>query len=426
MMMWEMLENVFQGYISCFAQAIFFSCFLAFRPTWNTKGKRALVLLIPAVVACLLYLLVHWLAAQIEVAYQPILNTLASFPYQLLGCVLLFQGSWLRKIWLTLIGYIGIIATETVAILVFLPLWSVEVIKQSSRVIAYAHLVLLLICALLMKRCIGTIELLGSNRLFALQCVVPVSSLLFMLAYSTSTIASFQTIFHISLTAFIVIVNFFVFFSFLQQQKYFKETYERILLSADYQHREEYYRELEEHQKEVHLIRHDLKNQLLAVRDENDMTELDSIIQTLDRKQLHFTENIGLNQLLGAKMRRARADDIHCDFNIRVPGQMGFSQVDIGALVGNIIDNAIEACLYCPGERVFSLELRYHKHTLIIRSQNSTDGTVTNGQTRKPDKENNGFGLLSIDKTVKKYNGTMTWEIRDSLFSLDILLWEPK
>lgn len=425
-MVWESLENIFQGYLTALALSTFFSCFLPFRPAWNTNKKRALLLIIPAVASCLLFIVVHGLTEHIEITYQPILNTFVSYPYQLFACVLLFQGSWLQKIWLSLIGYIGMVAVESVVILVLLPFWSVEVIEHSSTIISYAHVALQLVCALLIKYRVGTIELLGSNRLFALQCVVPVSSLLLMFVYSVLTIEHFQIMFNIALMGFISVVNFFVFISFLQQQKYFKETYEKILLAADYQHREEYYRELEEHQKEVRLIRHDLKNQLLAVRDEKDMAELETIIQTLDSKGRHFTENIGLNQLLGAKMRRAEAGGIHCDFKVQVPGHIGFSQVDIGALVGNIMDNAIEACLHCIGARIFSLELRYHKHTLIIRSQNSTDGTMITGVTKKPDKNNHGFGLFSINKTVEKYNGTMTWEIRNDLFVLDILLWEPK
>ena len=112
-------------------------------------------------------------------------------------------------------------------------------------------------------------------------------------------------------------------------------------------------------------------------------------------------------------------------------GKLGFlSAADVYSIFGNAIDNAVTAVEALPPEkRVISLTVRENLGMLCVRVENYCEGDVdlSGGlpQTTKADRDYHGFGMKSMDYTVKKYGGTLSVKAADGLFILDILLPLP-
>lgn len=207
---------------------------------------------------------------------------------------------------------------------------------------------------------------------------------------------------------------------------------EKKLLEEDYAHRKLYYSEMERHQNEIRGIRHDLKNRLLAIlADANDVQnikrQLDSLMNEIKNTEIiSYSENIQINMILNEKIKSAAVYGIKSDLDIKVPYQINIDYGDLGVLVGNLLDNAIEAAAKCSEDkRQISFGAYYYKNSLVITCSNCVAGSVVSMETSKKDKINHGFGMKSISGIVQKYNGRIENSSDNNIFKTEINLWIP-
>ncbi len=105
--------------------------------------------------------------------------------------------------------------------------------------------------------------------------------------------------------------------------------------------------------------------------------------------------------------------------------------MDIYALFGNALDNAIEATslLDDPARRSISLTVRRHNSMLTIHVENYFDSSrgfdSEHPTTTKDDAENHGFGIRSMQLIAEKYEGSLTTKASGDVFSLDAILPVP-
>ena len=195
---------------------------------------------------------------------------------------------------------------------------------------------------------------------------------------------------------------------------------------------EDYYQQVEKHQQEVRKIKHDLKNQLYSIvgyldanKEDDANQQINQLINRLDSNELpSFTQHTGLNALLRLHFRTMKETGITCEFEIKCPETMTFSDSDLSSLIGNILDNAREACEHSSTRKYVQLKLVYFNHSLVGSCENSTDSKVTTLTTRKKDKSSHGFGLKSIRQIVEKYHGKLNYAIDDYSFKLTFNLFE--
>ena len=81
------------------------------------------------------------------------------------------------------------------------------------------------------------------------------------------------------------------------------------------------------------------------------------------------------------------------------------SDVDLNILLGNLFDNAIEACERRNGIREISLTIKRRGAYLVIIMENTAGENVSFAETAKPDKVNHGYGLSSMDEIAERYGG---------------------
>lgn len=182
----------------------------------------------------------------------------------------------------------------------------------------------------------------------------------------------------------------------------------------------------------INIKFHDLKH--LAIEDgvnrkmsEEEKREFAALSETYGA--IVKTGNSALDIVLTEKSLTAKKNNIQ--FSTIVDGNaLDFiSDTDMYALFGNILDNAIDSVMKETDldKRIISLKVTRHGKFVHIESENycSQNLKFENGlsQTTKPDKENHGFGMLSIKYLVRRYGGIMDIRLRDCWFKLNILFF---
>ena len=186
------------------------------------------------------------------------------------------------------------------------------------------------------------------------------------------------------------------------------------LAEQQYTMQKEYYQRLHENQEETRALWHDIKKYVLAMQafaDKKDQQQLQQIVQqandTLDSiSTVVDIDNIVISSILDSYARSAKESDIDFHLDVMVPPTLPISPVDLYIILGNTLDNAIEACIALPKEkRYINILLRKENGILFYRIQNSY-----NGEKEKIHLHGkfHGYGLSNVRKCVSKYGGSVT------------------
>ena len=157
----------------------------------------------------------------------------------------------------------------------------------------------------------------------------------------------------------------------------------------------------------------------------------------LEQNQIYKNEvsrsgNLVVDSLINYKYSLAQKERIDMKCYIFVPEEMVFAGADLCIILGNLIDNAMEAVnSFLPGQRYIDVSITQIKDSLSIMVKNPYKGKLLlngNGQiiTSKQEHRNHGIGLDSVQRTVEKYKGELLIEHEDGIFSVSILLFPPK
>lgn len=228
-----------------------------------------------------------------------------------------------------------------------------------------------------------------------------------------------------------------------------KEKSERVILKNQVRSMQEHMEEMERIYSEIRGMKHDMKNTIaviqqlskeekLFVEKRGELQEyLADLNQTFDRLDMRFrTGNTVADILLNMKYHEAveMIPDLKIDTDkLLIPKDLKIHSYDIGIILGNAMDNAVEACRKLkekePGADAFIRFVSLQKgNLLVLKVENSFDGKLVRKPqeefpiTDKPDKENHGMGLKNIRNTVKKYNGTVDFKAWDRVFILSVMM----
>lgn len=179
----------------------------------------------------------------------------------------------------------------------------------------------------------------------------------------------------------------------------------------------QYYQTMEKQHFEVRRLKHDMANHLQAAlglpenQREKYLREL--LKAPVFSQTLKYCGDNTVNIILSAKAAAMEQKNIEFHVLADIPEEIPMEKPDISAVLGNALDNAIEAVEKLPKEkRRISLEIRCARGILAFALRNP--GKLEEGAgkqdfpgTTKPDKISHGLGLLSIRTVLKKYEGTM-------------------
>jgi hypothetical protein len=131
------------------------------------------------------------------------------------------------------------------------------------------------------------------------------------------------------------------------------------------------------------------------------------------------TDNPVVGAVLCERLQRAETLGIKPEIDILIPDALAIDDVDLTVILGNALDNALEALELLPpdSERIFRLVLKQSDHYFFFEVVNSFDP----GRQKKIRR---GYGLRNIEAAVDKYRGSLSVVPADAdgLFRITVLI----
>lgn len=152
-----------------------------------------------------------------------------------------------------------------------------------------------------------------------------------------------------------------------------------------------------------------------------DLLQVDTIIKS---------GNVTIDAILNSKLSLAGGRKITVRAKAFVPEKLSISEIDLCIIIGNLLDNAMEACVKIPEpeDRFIRVYIDVLKNQLYISVSNAmAEQPKKSGtsffSTKKP--PGHGFGLMRIDKIAKKYAGFINRQYEEGVFATEVMLPLP-
>lgn len=180
--------------------------------------------------------------------------------------------------------------------------------------------------------------------------------------------------------------------------------------------RHDYHNHLQTMKAYVHMGEYTSLDEYLALL-ELDLNQFDSLVES---------GNVNLDAILNSKISLALHQGILVECKANCPKEVPLSNIDLCALMGNLLDNAMEACAKQEpqDEKFIRIYIGIIKKQFYISITNSTNEVVRkmDAQYITNKRGNHGFGLRRINQVVDKYQGYLNRQNEPGVFVTEIMI----
>lgn len=195
-------------------------------------------------------------------------------------------------------------------------------------------------------------------------------------------------------------------------------------IESNYQRTRELWHDLRNHISLLHLLLQEEKYEQMRDYLRVFGEEVDQI--ALPAK----SGNLIVDAVLADKAARAKRENITVEIKLCDLSGLPLKPDEICSLFGNLLDNAIEACLRAEGERKIIVTCRVREKEICLSVRNTlSEEDITQGKqliSIKRGKENvvgHGLGLRSVERVVNRYGGEFVTEANEGMFTAAV--WLP-
>lgn len=192
-----------------------------------------------------------------------------------------------------------------------------------------------------------------------------------------------------------------------------------------------HYTELKTRVEDARKTKHDLKHHIAAIRHYMEVDDkaglqayCNELAGSMESGSIPYTGNVAADGVLYYYMQQAKFEKIQVQYAGTIKSN-GIADVDLCALLGNALDNAVTACKTIPSGRSISVISQSEAQVLSIVVRNSFDGKVlTDGDRLLSRKRDNrtGVGLASMRSICERYGGSMDTSWDDRSFTVAFVL----
>ena len=191
----------------------------------------------------------------------------------------------------------------------------------------------------------------------------------------------------------------------------------------------------------IRKVRHEMKNHMANIKGlagvgqygeiEDYVRRMDETMQELEYK--YVTGNAVTDVIINDKCRRAEKAGIRFDADFQYGGEIPV--FDLGVILNNLLDNAIEACEKLePGKGFIRLTMKRKKQFLLLDVENSFDGAApvqaggkfippTTKQSTLPGIiTEHGIGLENVRDVAERYFGGVNIKVKGDVFHVTVML----
>lgn len=185
--------------------------------------------------------------------------------------------------------------------------------------------------------------------------------------------------------------------------------------------------------EQARRLKHDMRNHLMVLAsylNQNKIEEAkDYTSSILGKFNLDYsyisTGNSLLNYIVNQKLNLAKQKKIYVKAEIENLKFEGIQSIDFSAILGNLLDNAIEAASNSK-KRYVEIAIRQRRGYEMIQICNSIDVSVLKNnpllKTTKSDEKLHGIGVLQVRELVEKYDGILDIYEEENRFIVSVLL----
>lgn len=209
-----------------------------------------------------------------------------------------------------------------------------------------------------------------------------------------------------------------------------RERFNELLLEMQAQQ----YKGIAKHMDETARSRHDLRHQLVLIDSFVKAENLEGLRAYLSEYErglpldapMSFSKNHTINAILSHYVALAEQEQILVEVDLSLGEITKVADSDLCVLLGNLMENAIEACRTISGEKFIRLKSELMAKRLSIVIANSFDGLcqTKNGRylSRKRSFAKEGVGLATVEAVVHKYSGQLRVQQQDDRFVVSLFL----
>ena len=148
----------------------------------------------------------------------------------------------------------------------------------------------------------------------------------------------------------------------------------------------------------------------------------------LENKE-YYSGNTVVDSLLNYKAFEAKKKGVNFEVKLTIPPELKISSSDLAIVLGNLMDNAIEAAAETE-EKIVKVKLTYAHHCLMMKMENTFSGKVRKSSGRfLSTKENavlHGYGLRNVKRIVDANGGTLKFNNDNQVFTVTLLLHDAE
>ncbi len=270
--------------------------------------------------------------------------------------------------------------------------------------------------------------------------LVPVSSMIIIYSTFLLTLHKWTNLLFALISVLTILINYVIF-----------DVYEKIGIQVLIEKQNRVYEqeinlcirqaaEREEAYQQTRTLRHDLKGRLVSLsallesgQTEKAKREITQMLEenSLNRHGIAETGNLALDALVNYKYAAALSEGIQMECRLDVPAEFFLDGTDLCVILGNLLDNALEAVQKLPKgtNRKISLKVRLTKGVILITVENPYDGEImldSQGKIRSSKTGDHGIGLWSVERIVEKYGGTVSILHEDKRFQISVMLLQQE
>jgi len=220
--------------------------------------------------------------------------------------------------------------------------------------------------------------------------------------------------------------------------------YDRQLEAALHAKEKEYYftqsQLMQESTENMRSFKHDIDTHMAAIRHyatkgrlEDIVVYLSSLQKNRDKGEVYSdTGNIAIDSIINYKLINANSDNIALDVKLSAPPGLSFEPSDLATILGNLLDNALDALAKIEGDKALMLEIDYNKGELFIKVENTFNGKIKYASSSTGDEKQittlkdgdvHGYRLKNIQRVVDKYDGVFKVRYTENVFTAQVQLY---
>lgn len=352
---------------------------------------------------------------------------------------ILYHGTFKKKVLSVTLIYSVLLLTECVAVLIL------ALIKENVNArlgAAISQIISVFLLGLFQRRCALKDDILIPKLQLVCIIVFPIGGMI--LFYLVTTFASD----FIALICLIILLlfNVLIIYIFDEINAKYKIILSNELTVQQKQHEIEIYKRektiyekqleiIEQNQEEIRMLRHDFNGHLMTLSGLCQEGNADKVLKYLSRllkyhektKQYIDTGNIAIDSILNFNIQAAIEKNIVLKTNIKIPSHLDIEAFDMSIILGNIIQNALEATQESEKKYIY-IKMNYDRGMLFIEVDNTYNNQLIKKDntflTTKEDNENHGLGLKNVRNCIERYYGEIEFDVSEQdVFKVFILLY---